>query len=92
MAEPSAGVEAGASWETHDHLAFHWLVIEDIDLHDAVVPDKAGLSLETDDSSVIFGGVHAAQRVLEGVHAFSCALYGSHAPANCTEDAEATSA
>ena len=92
MAELLPRVESGTSGEPHDHLAFHWLVIEDIDLDDARVSDKAGLTLNTDDSGVIFGGVHAAQRVLEGVHTFSCALDGSHPRMKCMHDADVTSA
>ncbi len=92
MAEALTGGETGTPREPHDHLAFHWLVIEDIDLHHASVTDKAGLTLKTDDSRLIFRGVHAAQRVLEGVHAISCALYGSHARMKCMHDADVTSA
>ena len=92
MAEPLPRGETGTPGQPHDHLAFHRLVIEDIDLHDAPVADKAGLTLKTDDSRLIFRGMHAAQRVLEGVDAISCALYGSHARMPCMHDADVTSA
>ena len=92
MAELLRRAESGTAGEPHDHLAFHGLVIEDIDLDDAPVSDKAGLTLNTDDPGVVFGSVYAAQRVLEGVHTFSCALDGSHPRLPCMHDAVVTSA
>ncbi len=52
----------------HDHLAFHWCVLERTNFDFRSHPDDAGLGMERDGLSAVFRGAHALHRVLEHVN------------------------